>query len=226
MNASRLFTKFSRTFAQHRRVSTSTRNRKHAHPDVFQVDIFQGLALVLSRLAGDGRRPPRAGARYRRNGADARAAGRTRHGGCLVDAADGRRERRHGRGRIAPGGQRHAAGGRRQDACGLGCQDDAGDRRAAAGLRGPTLALNTPLAQLLPAIALDNPWNATDPVRLRHLLDHTAGLEDAGMRHVFNSAASLDSPLALAFRGRTASAHPSGQRGVVFQASATCWRPW
>ncbi len=66
------------------------------------------------------------------------------------------------------------------------------------------LALDTPLVQLLPDIHLDNPWHASDPVRLRHLLDHTAGLEDATFRHVFTSAASLDSPLVLAFRDRTA----------------------
>jgi CubicO group peptidase (beta-lactamase class C family) len=65
------------------------------------------------------------------------------------------------------------------------------------------LALDTPLAQLLPGFVLDNPWDASDPVRLSHLLDHTAGLEDATFRHVFTSDASLDSPLALAFRDRT-----------------------
>jgi CubicO group peptidase (beta-lactamase class C family) len=66
------------------------------------------------------------------------------------------------------------------------------------------LALDTPVARLLPDFALDNPWHASDPVRLRHLLDHTAGLEDATFRHAFTGAARLDSPLALAFGARTA----------------------
>lgn len=66
------------------------------------------------------------------------------------------------------------------------------------------LALDAPVAQLLPEVVLDNPWHASDPVRLRHLIDHTSGLEDGTFRHVFTRAATLDSPLALAFNASTA----------------------
>lgn len=74
------------------------------------------------------------------------------------------------------------------------------------------LALDMPVAQLLPEIVLHNPWNASDPVRLRHLLDHTSGLEDGSFRHVFTRAATLDSPLALAFGdGMTVRTRPGSE---------------
>jgi CubicO group peptidase (beta-lactamase class C family) len=38
--------------------------------------------------------------------------------------------------------------------------------------------LNTPLRQLLPELPIDNPWEATHPVLLKHLLEHTAGFSD------------------------------------------------
>lgn len=61
------------------------------------------------------------------------------------------------------------------------------------------LALDMPVTQILPGIRFDNPWEATDPVRLRHLLDHTSGLDDARFWHVFSTRARADGPLAEAF---------------------------
>ena len=61
------------------------------------------------------------------------------------------------------------------------------------------LALDAPVATLLPGMEFDNPWQATDPVRIRHLLDHTAGLDDAHFWHVFSLKAKADAPLAAAF---------------------------
>jgi CubicO group peptidase (beta-lactamase class C family) len=40
------------------------------------------------------------------------------------------------------------------------------------------LDLNAPLAALAPELAGDNPWEATDPVRFVHLLEHTSGWDD------------------------------------------------
>jgi len=60
------------------------------------------------------------------------------------------------------------------------------------------LALDAPVEGLLP-LRFDNPWAATDPVRLRHLLDHTSGLDDARLWQVFSLVARADSPLAAAF---------------------------
>ena len=63
--------------------------------------------------------------------------------------------------------------------------------------------LDTPVATLLPQVRFDNPWAATDPVRLRHLLDHTAGLDDARLADVFSLAADADAPLGAFAEGRT-----------------------
>jgi CubicO group peptidase (beta-lactamase class C family) len=61
--------------------------------------------------------------------------------------------------------------------------------------------LDAPLNTLLPEIRIDNPWEARTPVTLRHLLDHTAGLDDARMWQVFSRHVDPRAPLAGAFRG-------------------------
>jgi len=38
--------------------------------------------------------------------------------------------------------------------------------------------LQTPVKQILPEIGIDNPWEETNPVRIVHLLEHTAGFND------------------------------------------------
>jgi CubicO group peptidase (beta-lactamase class C family) len=45
------------------------------------------------------------------------------------------------------------------------------------------LDLDAQLASLLPDLDLDNAWSKTDPVRLVHALEHTAGLNDIAFRH-------------------------------------------
>lgn len=40
------------------------------------------------------------------------------------------------------------------------------------------LDLNTPVRDIAPSIEIDNPWAETDPVRIIHLLEHTAGFDD------------------------------------------------
>lgn len=62
------------------------------------------------------------------------------------------------------------------------------------------LNLDAPLATVLPAVRLDNPWGSRSPVRVRHLLDMTAGLPDLQLRHLFNRQHTADQPLAPALR--------------------------
>jgi CubicO group peptidase (beta-lactamase class C family) len=45
------------------------------------------------------------------------------------------------------------------------------------------LDLNAKVADLAPEIVIDNTWEKTDPVRLVHLMEHTAGLDDIKFRH-------------------------------------------
>lgn len=61
------------------------------------------------------------------------------------------------------------------------------------------LALDTPVERILPEIRFDNPWRASHPVTVRHLLDHTSGLEDARIWQIFSARAKPDQPLRDAF---------------------------
>ena len=49
------------------------------------------------------------------------------------------------------------------------------------------LSLEDPLTALAPDVPLSNPWSATDPVRIAHLLEHTAGLLDLGHVEFYHS---------------------------------------
>lgn len=48
------------------------------------------------------------------------------------------------------------------------------------------LTLDTPVAEILPSINFDNQWSPRDPVRVRHLLDHTSGLDDARLWQIMS----------------------------------------
>lgn len=57
------------------------------------------------------------------------------------------------------------------------------------------LELDSPVAPLLPHVKFENPWASSNPVLVRHLLDHTSGLDDARLRQVFSRNAKPDTPL-------------------------------
>jgi CubicO group peptidase (beta-lactamase class C family) len=61
------------------------------------------------------------------------------------------------------------------------------------------LDLDAPISGLLPGIRFDNPWRSR-PVTLRHLLDHTSGLQDARLWQMFSTTAEPSMPLVAAFR--------------------------
>ncbi len=46
------------------------------------------------------------------------------------------------------------------------------------------LRLDDEVAKLLPDIRIDNPWQETDPVRVVHLLEHSAGFDDMHFRNM------------------------------------------
>ena len=58
------------------------------------------------------------------------------------------------------------------------------------------LSLDADVAKLLPQLEFDNPWAASHPVTVRHLLDHTAGLENFRLSQLFSQRASPTAPLA------------------------------
>lgn len=63
------------------------------------------------------------------------------------------------------------------------------------------LTLDTPLAPLVPTLKLTNVWAASDPVRVRHLLAHTSGLDNIRFWQMFSLKPGPDTPLAAAFEG-------------------------
>lgn len=58
--------------------------------------------------------------------------------------------------------------------------------------------LDAPVNRYLPGLRFDNPWPG-HPVRVRHLLDHTAGLDDIRLWQLFSTQPTPDTPLADAF---------------------------
>lgn len=57
------------------------------------------------------------------------------------------------------------------------------------------LTLDSPAASYLPNIEFVNPWAPDHPVLVRHLLDHTSGLDDARLWQIFSLQAQPDAPL-------------------------------
>ena len=56
--------------------------------------------------------------------------------------------------------------------------------------------LNVPVSELAPEIQIDNAWEPEFPVRVIHLLQHTAGFDDMHFNEIYNVADRADMPLA------------------------------
>lgn len=61
------------------------------------------------------------------------------------------------------------------------------------------LSLDSSVERLLPALNWNNPWREQSPITVRHLLEHTAGLDNLRMWQFLNSQVTGDTPLADAF---------------------------
>lgn len=57
------------------------------------------------------------------------------------------------------------------------------------------LDLDAPVAEIAPQVDIENPWDSTDPVRVIHLLQHTAGFDDMHFNETYNLADPPDLPL-------------------------------
>ena len=69
---------------------------------------------------------------------------------------------------------------------------------AAGLLRMATLGLlhlDDPIEKYLPNLPIHNQFNPANPITVRHLLDHTSGLTDAKLWHIFSTTANSDTPL-------------------------------
>jgi CubicO group peptidase (beta-lactamase class C family) len=65
------------------------------------------------------------------------------------------------------------------------------------------ISLNDPVRKLAPDIHFENPWEATDPVRIVHLLEHTTGWDDIRLRDYAQDGSGMDLRSALDFGRRS-----------------------
>ena len=57
------------------------------------------------------------------------------------------------------------------------------------------LGLNDEVRKIAPEVPIDNPWEATDPVRVVHLLEHTAGFDDMAINQLYNAGSTTPTTL-------------------------------
>lgn len=61
------------------------------------------------------------------------------------------------------------------------------------------LDIDSPINKILPNMIFDNPWENTNPITIRDLLNHTSGLEDARFWQIFSTKPSSNTPLESIF---------------------------
>ncbi len=65
--------------------------------------------------------------------------------------------------------------------------------------------LDTPVAAIASDIPIDNAWEHTDPVRVIHLLQHTAGFDDMHFNEMYNASGPPELPLEAVLKMNPAS---------------------
>jgi CubicO group peptidase (beta-lactamase class C family) len=76
------------------------------------------------------------------------------------------------------------------------------------------LDLDAPVSEVAPGVEIDNPWEAGDPVRVIHLLQHTAGFDDMHFNEMYNVLDPPDMPLADVLRINPRSRHVRWRPGT------------
>ena len=77
------------------------------------------------------------------------------------------------------------------------------------------LSLNDPVRKLAPEVWFENRWEATDPVRVVNLLEHTTGWDDMHLREYAKDAPNMDLRTALDYDHHSRiSRWPPGTRGA------------
>ncbi len=81
------------------------------------------------------------------------------------------------------------------------------------------LTMDAPVNRYLPEVRFDNPWESTNPVTVRHLLDNTSGLGDLRLWHFFSTTSIPDTPLETFYAKDPAVLKIYAQPGTVFSYS-------
>lgn len=81
------------------------------------------------------------------------------------------------------------------------------------------LDINEPIKKYLPQLTFDNQWEASNPITIRHLLDHTSGLTDIRLWQIFSQNAKANSPLEFAFKQDSNVLKIHSQPGSIFSYS-------
>ena len=76
--------------------------------------------------------------------------------------------------------------------------------------------LNDPVKDIIPDIAMFNPWENDNPVRIIHLLEHTSGIDDVHFNEGYNTSANQSIPLGEIF------AINPGSRNVRWKPGEYC----
>lgn len=79
--------------------------------------------------------------------------------------------------------------------------------------------LDTPVTELASEIRIDNAWEPAHPVRVIHLLQHTAGFDDMHFNEMYNTADPPDLPLVDVLKRNPASRVVRWQPGTRFSYS-------
>lgn len=81
------------------------------------------------------------------------------------------------------------------------------------------LDINEPIKKYLSQLTFDNQWEVSNPITIRHLLDHTSGLTDIRLWQIFSENAKADSPLEFAFNRNSKVLKIHSEPGSVFSYS-------
>ena len=80
--------------------------------------------------------------------------------------------------------------------------------------------LETPVLELLPEALIVNPYEAVEPVRVIHLLEHTAGIDDMSLHAIYRDQEALD-PHIVALRHDASALNVRWQPGTKLSYSNT-----
>jgi CubicO group peptidase (beta-lactamase class C family) len=76
------------------------------------------------------------------------------------------------------------------------------------------LDLDAPVSEVAPEVDIVNPWERNDPVRVIHLLQHTAGFDNMGFNEIYNRFDPPDMPMADVLKINPRSRHVRWRPGT------------